>query len=88
MYPRRHGAIFSQLACEGRVAVVDSSRSRRLTDQAAGAKFKAMGLDSVLVIIDRSTTTCAGLRATWPTLLVVNRATPIRCRWSFYKKVV
>jgi large subunit ribosomal protein L4 len=46
-------AIFSQLAREGRVAVVDSITVDSPKTKQLAAKFKAMGLDSVLVIADQ-----------------------------------
>ena len=48
MYRAGMASIFSQLAREGRLAVVDSPKTKQLA-----AKFKAMGLDSVLVITDQ-----------------------------------
>jgi large subunit ribosomal protein L4 len=45
-------AIFSQLAREGRLAVVDSLVVDSPKTKALAARFKAMGLDSVLVIVD------------------------------------
>lgn len=52
MYRAGMAAIFSQLAREGRLAVVDSLTVESPKTKALAAKFKAMNLDSVLVIAD------------------------------------
>jgi len=52
MYRAGMAAIFSQLAREGRLAVVDSLKVEAPKTKLLAAKFKAMGLDSVLVIAD------------------------------------
>ena len=52
MYRAGMAAIFSQLAREGRLAVVDSLKVDAPKTKLLAAKFKAMGLDSVLVISD------------------------------------
>ena len=53
MYRAGMAAIFSQLAREGRIAVVDSITIDAPKTKLLAAKFKAMGLDSVLVIADQ-----------------------------------
>ena len=53
MYRAGMAAIFSQLAREGRLAVVDSLTVDSPKTKQLAAKFKAMGLDSVLVIADQ-----------------------------------
>ncbi len=53
MYRAGMAAIFSQLAREGRLAVVDSFSVDAPKTKLLAAKFKAMGLDSVLVIADQ-----------------------------------
>ena len=53
MYRAGMAAIFSQLAREGRLAVVDSIAVDSPKTKQLAAKFKAMGLDSVLVIADQ-----------------------------------
>ena len=53
MYRAGMAAIFSQLAREGRLAVVDSFNVESPKTKLLAAKFKAMGLDSVLVIADQ-----------------------------------
>jgi large subunit ribosomal protein L4 len=52
MYRAGMAAIFSQLARDGRLAVVDSIKVDSPKTKLLAAKFKAMGLDSVLVIAD------------------------------------
>ena len=52
MYRAGMAAIFSQLARDGRIAVVDSIAIDAPKTKLLAAKFKAMGLDSVLVISD------------------------------------
>ena len=53
MYRAGMAAIFSQLVREGRLAVVDSLTVDAPKTKLLAAKFKAMGLDSVLVIADQ-----------------------------------
>jgi len=52
MYRAGMASIFSQLAREGRLAVVDSLKVESPKTKALAAKFKAMNLESVLVIAD------------------------------------
>jgi large subunit ribosomal protein L4 len=52
MYRAGMASIFSQLAREGRLAVVDSIKVDSPKTKSLAAKFKAMNLDSVLVIAD------------------------------------
>jgi large subunit ribosomal protein L4 len=52
MYRAGMASILSQLAREGRLAVVDSIKVDSPKTNALAAKFKAMNLDSVLVISD------------------------------------
>jgi large subunit ribosomal protein L4 len=52
MYRAGMAAIFSQLAREGRLAVVESLKVESPKTKLLAQKFKAMGLDSVLVIAD------------------------------------
>lgn len=52
MYRAGMASIFSQLAREGRLAVVDSIKVEAPKTKLLAAKFKAMGLESVLVIAD------------------------------------
>ena len=53
MYRAGMAAIFSQLVREGRLAVVDSITVDSPKTKALAAKFKAMGLDSVLLIAEQ-----------------------------------
>lgn len=53
MYRAGMASIFSQLAREGRLAVVDDLKVDAPKTKLLAAKFKAMGLDSVLVIVDQ-----------------------------------
>jgi large subunit ribosomal protein L4 len=52
MYRAGMASIFSQLAREGRLAVVDSLKVDSPKTKSLAAKFKAMNLESVLVIAD------------------------------------
>ncbi|MFN5651934.1 MAG: 50S ribosomal protein L4 [Actinomycetes bacterium] len=52
MYRAGMASILSQLAREGRLAVVDSIKVDAPKTKLLAAKFKAMGLESVLVIAD------------------------------------
>lgn len=52
MYRAGMASIFSRLASEGRIAVVDSISVEAPKTKLLAAKFKAMGLSSVLVIAD------------------------------------
>ena len=52
MYRAGMASIFSQLAREGRLAVVDSFKVETPKTKQLAAKFKAMRLDNVLVIAD------------------------------------
>ncbi len=53
MYRAGMASIFSQLAREGRLAVVDSLSVESPKTKPLAAKFKAMNLDSVMVIADQ-----------------------------------
>jgi len=53
MYRAGMASIFSQLAREGRLAVVDSIAVEAPKTRLLAAKLKAMNLDSVMVIADR-----------------------------------
>jgi large subunit ribosomal protein L4 len=52
MYRAGMASIFSQLAREGRLAVVDTFKVETPKTKQLAAKFKAMSLDNVLVIAD------------------------------------
>ena len=53
MYRAGMAAILSQLAREGRLAIVEAIKVDAPKTKLLAAKFKAMGLDSVLVIADQ-----------------------------------
>lgn len=53
MYRAGMASIFSQLARDGRLAVIDSIQVDSPKTKAFAAKLKSMGLDSVLVIADQ-----------------------------------
>ena len=53
MYRAGMASIFSQLAREGRLAVVDSIKVDSPKTKPLAARFKAMNLDSVMVISDQ-----------------------------------
>jgi large subunit ribosomal protein L4 len=53
MYRAGMAAIFSQLVRDGRLAVVDTLKVESPKTKALAQKFKAMGLDSVMVIADQ-----------------------------------
>jgi len=90
MYRAGMASILSQLAREGRLAVVDSLDGRRAEDQAAGRRSsRRMGLESRAGRSPtKSTTTCTSLRATWPTCWSSSRVTPIPLSLVHYKKVL
>ena len=53
MYRAGMAAIFSQLARDGRLSVIDSFAVDSPKTKPLAAKFKSMGLDSVLVIVEQ-----------------------------------
>jgi len=53
MYRAGMAAILSQLAREGRLAVIDSITLEAPKTKLLAAKFKAMGLESVMLIADQ-----------------------------------
>ena len=75
MYRAGMASIFSQLAREGRIAVVDSMKVESPKTKPLAARFKAMNLESVLVIAEEVD----------ENLYLASRnlvnVTPIRCRW-------
>ena len=82
MYRAGMASILSQLARDGRLAVVDSPHGRLAQDQAAGRQVQGHGpgLGAGDRRAGRREPVC-WLRATWPTCWWSSRATPIRCRW-------
>ena len=81
-------AIFSQLAREGRVAVVDSITVDSPKTKQLAAKFKAMGLDSVLVIADQVDDNLFLASRNLPNVLVVEPRHADPLSLVHYKKVL
>ena len=88
MYRAGMAAIFSQLAREGRVAVVDSIAIEAPKTKLLAQKFKAMGLDSVLVIADSVDENLALASRNLANALVIEprQADPVSL--VYYKKVL
>jgi ribosomal protein L4 len=86
MYRAGMASIFSQLARDGRLAVVDSLKVDSPKTKQLAAKFKAMNLESVMVIADEVDETCTWRPGTWPTCSSSSRVTPIRCPWCITRK--
>jgi len=86
MYRAGMASIFSQLAREGRLAVVDSIKVDSPKTKQLADKFKAMNLSHVLVIaeeVDENLYLASrNLRTSWWS----SRVTPIRCRWCTSRK--
>ena len=79
MYRAGMASIFSQLARDGRLAVVDSLTVDSPKTKQLAAKFKAMNLESVMVIADEVDENLYLASRTWPTCSSSSRVTPIRC---------
>ena len=88
MYRAGMAAIFSQLAREGRVAVVDSIKVEAPKTKLLAQKFKAMGLDSVLVIADQVDDNLALASRNLANVLVVEPRYADPLSLVFYKKVL
>jgi large subunit ribosomal protein L4 len=88
MYRAGMAAIFSQLAREGRLAVVDSLTVDAPKTKLLADKFKAMGLDSVLVISDLVDDNLALASRNLPNVLVVEPRYADPLSLVFYKKVL
>jgi large subunit ribosomal protein L4 len=88
MYRAGMAAIFSQLAREGRVAVVDSIKVEAPKTKLLAQKFKAMGLDSVLVIADQVDDNLALASRNLANVLVVEPRYADPPSLVFYKKVL
>jgi hypothetical protein len=80
--PRGLCSILSQLAREGRLSVVEDIILEAPKTKLLADKFKAMGLDSVLVITDTVDENLYLASRNLPNVLLSSRATLIRCRWS------
>ena len=88
MYRAGMAAILSQLAREGRLAVVDSFGVDSPKTKLLAAKFKAMGLDSVLVIADQVDENMLLASRNLPNVLVVEPRHADPLSLVHYKKVL
>jgi large subunit ribosomal protein L4 len=88
MYRAGMAAILSQLARDGRLAVVDSIKVDAPKTKLLAAKFKAMGLDSVLVIADNVDENLLLASRNLANVLVVEPRYADPLSLVFYKKVL
>jgi len=88
MYRAGMAAIFSQLAREGRLAVVDSLKVEAPKTKLLAAKFKAMNLESVLVIADEVDDNLYLASRNLPNVLVVEPRYADPLSLVHYKKVL
>jgi large subunit ribosomal protein L4 len=88
MYRAGMAAILSQLAREGRLAVVDSIAIEAPKTKLLAAKFKAMGLDSVMVIADTVDDNLLLASRNLANVLVVEPRYADPLSLVFYKKVL
>jgi large subunit ribosomal protein L4 len=88
MYRAGMAAILSQLARDGRLAVVDSLTVEAPKTKLLAAKFKAMGLESVLVIADQVDDNMILASRNLPNVLVVEPRYADPMSLVFYKKVL
>ena len=88
MYRAGMASIFSQLAREGRVAVVDSLKVDAPKTKLLAAKFKAMKLDSVLVIADQIDDNLYHASRNLPNVLVVEPRYADPLSLVHYRKVL
>jgi len=88
MYRAGMAAILSQLARDGRLCVVDSMTIEAPKTKLLAAKFKAMGLDSVLVIADVVDDNMALASRNLPNVLVIEPRYADPLSLVFYKKVL
>jgi len=88
MYRAGMASIFSQLAREGRLAVVDSLTVESPKTKALAAKFKAMNLDSVLVIADEVDDNLYLASRNLPNVLVLETRYADPLSLVHYKKVL
>jgi large subunit ribosomal protein L4 len=88
MYRAGMAAIFSQLAREGRLAVVDAISVDSPKTKQLAAKFKAMGLDSVLVIADEVDENLFLASRNLANVLVIEPRYADPLSLVFYKKVL
>jgi large subunit ribosomal protein L4 len=88
MYRAGMATILSQLARDGRLAVVDSLTIDAPKTKLLASKFKAMGLDSVLVITDQLDDNLALASRNLANVLVVESRYADPLSLVFYKKVL
>jgi large subunit ribosomal protein L4 len=88
MYRAGMAAILSQLARDGRLAVVESLSVEAPKTKLLAAKFKAMGLDSVLVISDLVDDNLALASRNLAGVLVVEPRYADPLSLVYYKKVL
>ena len=88
MYRAGMASILSQLARDGRLAVVDSISIEAPKTKLLAAKFKAMGLDSVLVIADTVDENLALASRNLANVLVIEPRYADPLSLVFYKKVL
>ena len=88
MYRAGMASILSQLARDGRLAVVDSIKVEAPKTKLLAQKFKAMGLDSVLVIADQVDDNLALASRNLANVLVVEPRYADPLSLVFYKKVL
>jgi len=88
MYRAGMASILSQLARDGRLAVVDSIGVEAPKTRLLAAKFKAMGLDSVMVISDHVDDNLALASRNLANVLVVEPRYADPVSLVFYKKVL
>ncbi len=88
MYRAGMASILSQLARDGRLAVVDSLKVDAPKTKLLAAKFKAMGFDSVLVIADTVDENLALASRNLANVLVVEPRYADPLSLVFYKKVL
>lgn len=81
-------SLFSQLAREGRLVVVDSFTVDAPKTKLVAEKCKAMGLDSVMIIADRADENLFLAARNLPNVLVVEPRYADPLSLLFYKKVV
>ena len=88
MYRAGMAAILSQLARDGRLSVIDSISIEAPKTKLLAAKFKAMGVDSVLVIADVVDDNLALASRNLPNVLVIEPRYADPLSLVYYKKVL
>ncbi len=88
MYRAGMASILSQLARDGRLAVIDSIGIEAPKTKLLAAKFKAMGLDSVLVIVDEVDENLALASRNLANVLVIEPRYADPLSLVFFKKVL